>query len=50
VNNIFNKKPPTISTWNSSAGQYPRIGNYFNSSAYDFFGRSLFVNVTRSFK
>lgn len=49
MNNIFNKKPPKISTWSTSAGQYPRIGNYFNSSVYDFFGRSVFVNVTRKF-
>jgi len=50
MNNIFNRKPPTISTWTTSTGSYPRIGNYFNSSVYDYFGRSVFVNVTRTFK
>ncbi len=50
MNNIFNKKPPTISTWTTSTGSYPRIGNYFNSSAYDFFGRSVFANFTKTFK
>jgi iron complex outermembrane recepter protein len=50
MNNIFNRKPPTISTYGSSAGTYPRIGNYFNSSNYDMLGRSIFANVTKTFK
>jgi len=49
VNNIFNETPATISGYPTSAGQYPRIGNYFNYSGYDFIGRSGFINVTRSF-
>jgi outer membrane receptor protein involved in Fe transport len=47
VNNIFNKKPPIISDDNVSG--FPRIGNYFGNGAYDYRGRSLFVNITRSF-
>ncbi|MFN2098645.1 TonB-dependent receptor domain-containing protein [Altererythrobacter sp. MF3-039] len=49
MNNIFNAKPPTISSCPSSACQYTRIGNRFLSSAYDIVGRSVFLNVTRSF-
>lgn len=49
VNNLFNAKPPIISSCPSSGCQYPRVGNRFNSSAYDLIGRSLFLNVTREF-
>ena len=49
VNNLFNRKPPIISSHTDSIGQFPRIGNYFNYSGYDFLGRSIFLNVTRSF-
>ncbi|MEN8678225.1 MAG: TonB-dependent receptor [Alteriqipengyuania sp.] len=45
VNNVFNNKPSVI----SSAGGFPRIGNYFNYSGYDIIGRSFFLNMTRSF-
>jgi outer membrane receptor protein involved in Fe transport len=47
MNNIFNTKPPTISDNNTSQ---PRIGNFFANGPYDYRGRSLFVNVTRTFK
>ena len=47
VTNIFNAQPPIIS--DAQLG-YPRIGNYFAGGAYDYRGRSFFVNVTRSFK
>jgi hypothetical protein len=47
MNNIFNAKPPVISDSNQSQ---PRIGNFFANGPYDYRGRSLFVNVTRSFK
>lgn len=50
VNNVFNIKPRTISSYTTNGGQYPRIGNYFNYSGYDFIGRSVFLNVTRTFK
>ncbi|MDG2002344.1 MAG: TonB-dependent receptor, partial [Novosphingobium sp.] len=50
VSNLFNEKPPTISQIPVSRGRYARIGNYFNSSNYDYVGRSFFLNVTRSFK
>jgi outer membrane receptor protein involved in Fe transport len=50
VNNLFNAKPPIISSCPTSACQYTRIGNRFNSSNYDLIGRSLFLNVTRTFK
>jgi outer membrane receptor protein involved in Fe transport len=49
VKNIFNEKPPTISGFPISAGQYFRIGNYFGGGDYDYLGRSVFVNVTRTF-
>jgi outer membrane receptor protein involved in Fe transport len=49
VNNLFNAHPPVISSFPTSAGQYTRIGNYFNSSNYDLIGRSVFFNVTRQF-
>ena len=48
VNNIFDKDPPTISDDNVNG--YPRFGNFFANGAYDYRGRSFFVNVTRSFK
>jgi iron complex outermembrane recepter protein len=47
VSNIFNAEPPAISTY--PGGSYPRIGNYFNYSGYDFIGRSVFLNITRTF-
>ncbi|SFG14659.1 TonB-dependent Receptor Plug Domain [Novosphingobium sp. CF614] len=50
VNNLFNAKPPIISSCPVSACQYTRIGNRFNSSNYDMVGRSVFMNVTRTFK
>ena len=50
MNNVFDQKPPTISGYPTSAGQYFRIGNYFGGGDYDYYGRSLFINVTRSFK
>ncbi len=50
MNNVFNEKPPTISGFPTAAGQFFRIGNYFTGADYDLYGRSLFVNVTRSFK
>jgi outer membrane receptor protein involved in Fe transport len=49
VRNIFNEKPPTISGFPFSDGQYFRIGNSFGGGDYDYYGRSVFVNVTRSF-
>ena len=46
VNNLFNAKPPKI----SDDGQgFPRIGNFFANGPYDYRGRSIFANVTRSF-
>nr|NUR38085.1 TonB-dependent receptor [Sphingomonas sp.] len=47
MNNIFNAKPPTISDDRSG---FPRIGNFFANGPYDYRGRSLFVNITRTFK
>ena len=49
VRNLFNEKPPTISQIPVSRGRYARIGNYFNSSNYDYVGRSVFLNVSRKF-
>jgi outer membrane receptor protein involved in Fe transport len=48
VNNIFNTDPPIISDDNLNG--FPRYGNFFANGAYDYRGRSFFVNVTRSFK
>jgi outer membrane receptor protein involved in Fe transport len=49
VKNLFNEKPPIIGQHSDTSAQFPMIGNYFNYSGYDFIGRSVFVNVTRSF-
>src|SRR5690606_3020663 len=49
VNNLFNRKPPTVSQTPDSNGSYIRIGNYFNSSNYDFIGRSFFMDFTAKF-
>ncbi len=48
VNNLFDKDPPTISDDNVNG--YPRFGNFFANGAYDYRGRSFFVNVTKTFK
>ena len=45
VTNFMNRKPEQI----SSTDSFPRIGNYFNYSGYDFLGRSLWLNITRKF-
>ena len=52
INNIFNQDPPTIAAHlnRGSGSGDPRIGNYFGAGAYDYRGRSFFINVTRSFK
>lgn len=47
VNNAFNAKPPKISAAQEDSA--PRLGNYFANGPYDYFGRSFFMNVTRSF-
>ena len=47
VNNLFDKDPPTIS--DDATSGFPRFGNFFANGAYDYRGRSVFVNVTRSF-
>lgn len=44
VRNLLNETPPTI-----SAGLYNRIGNAPLYSGYDYVGRSVFVNVSKSF-
>jgi outer membrane receptor protein involved in Fe transport len=48
VNNLFDKDPPTIS--DDAVNANPRFGNFFANGAYDYRGRSFFINVTRSFK
>jgi hypothetical protein len=43
MSNIFDKKPPFVSTVGtpiSSFGQVPLLGSY-----YDYFGRRIFVSV-----
>jgi len=44
MNNIFNTYPPTI-----SSGYYNRVGNAPLYSGYDFYGRSVYANVTAKF-
>lgn len=49
VNNLFNEKPPTISDSIDTGGQYFRIGNRFGGGPYDYIGRSVFMNLTKTF-
>jgi outer membrane receptor protein involved in Fe transport len=49
VKNLFDEKPPTISDSQDPAGQYFRIANYFGGGPYDYLGRSVFVNITKTF-
>ncbi|HDX0873978.1 TPA: TonB-dependent receptor [Stenotrophomonas maltophilia] len=44
VRNLANKKPPTI-----SQGVLSTVGNAPLYSGFDYFGRTYFVNITRSF-
>lgn len=44
VRNLFDKKPPVI-----SSGVYNRVGNAPLYSGYDYLGRRLFVNVSKTF-
>ena len=44
VRNIFNEEPPSITT-----GVYNRVGNAPLYSGYDYVGRSVFVNLKKSF-
>jgi iron complex outermembrane receptor protein len=46
MNNVFDKKPPAVGY---SFGYFPRVGNSLNYSGYDMRGRSIFVDVTKSF-
>src|SRR5690606_38092471 len=42
--NLFDKEPPTI-----SQGVYNTVGNALLYSGFDYFGRSYFVNIARTF-
>jgi iron complex outermembrane recepter protein len=44
VRNIFDKNPPQI-----SSGVYSRVGNSPLYSGYDYVGRTVFVNISKSF-
>jgi iron complex outermembrane recepter protein len=44
IQNLFDRDPPSI-----SFGRYNRVGNAPLYSGYDYVGRTLFVNVTKSF-
>lgn len=44
VRNVTDVKPPVI-----SQGAYSRVGNAILSSSYDYFGRTFFVNMNKSF-
>ncbi len=47
MNNVFNRKPPIISA--DTVNNFPRYGNFFANGGYDYRGRSVFINATRSF-
>lgn len=49
VTNLFDKDPPIISAYPGNSGQ-PRIGNFTANGPYDYRGRSVFLNITRTFK
>ncbi|WP_404711850.1 TonB-dependent receptor domain-containing protein [Sphingomonas sp. MMS24-J13] len=49
VQNLTNSHPPVVSQTPTTNGLYTRIGNYFNSSNYDYYGRSVFVHFTHHF-
>jgi iron complex outermembrane receptor protein len=49
MNNVFNRAPPSFGGWPTVNGQLFRIGNSLGGGSYDYLGRSVFVNVTRSF-
>ena len=44
VRNVFDKNPPSI-----SSGYYDKVGNAPLYSGYDYFGRSFFASVSKSF-
>jgi iron complex outermembrane receptor protein len=44
IRNVFDKNPPKI-----SSGYYDKVGNAPLYSGYDFFGRSFFASVSKSF-
>jgi iron complex outermembrane receptor protein len=44
IRNLTDVKPPVI-----SSGAYSRVGNSVLYSGYDYFGRTLFVNLNKSF-
>jgi outer membrane receptor protein involved in Fe transport len=48
VNNLFDNDPPIISDDNVNG--FPRFGNFFANGAYDYRGRSFFINVTKTFR
>ena len=49
VKNLFDEKPPSFSDSQDPAGQYFRIANYFGGGAYDYYGRSVFINLSAGF-
>jgi outer membrane receptor protein involved in Fe transport len=46
ANNLFDEEPPTVAP---GLGAVPRVGNSLLSSNYDYRGRSVFVNIVKSF-
>jgi outer membrane receptor protein involved in Fe transport len=49
VTNFTNSHPPIISQLPTTDGAYVRIGNYFDSSNYDYYGRSFFMHFSKNF-
>src|SRR5205085_8516725 len=49
VKNLFDEKPPGFSDSQDPFGQFFRIANYFGGGAYDYLGRSVFMELTAQF-
>lgn len=50
VTNLTNSHPPIVSQTPGSDQEVIRIGNYDNSSNYDYYGRSVFMHFSHTFK
>jgi len=49
VNNLFNQDPPSIAAFPNQSVP-TRLGNFLGNGPYDYRGRSVFLNITRTFK
>jgi outer membrane receptor protein involved in Fe transport len=46
VSNLFDEDPPFVTVL---SGEYDAVGNVPLESQYDFFGRTVFLNITKSY-